>query len=198
MVLNNCAYLLVTAQDAALRDRDEALQLALKAVALEPTNTAFLDTLAEIQLVRGRVHEARELIDKALLLNPADPYLMAQAERMALVARTGRLARRVYGSLASLEGVELQSGRTMHAALLAFRIRGWDAEQAVDELSRSAFVIADVEPARDAIRVSVGAWNREDELDRFVERVAEMAAHTPATLPRRPSLTVISGPADDR
>ncbi len=28
---------------------------------------------------------------------------------------------------------------------------------------------------------------------RFVERVAELAAQTPKTLPRRPSLTVLSG-----
>ena len=48
----------------------------------------------------------------------------------------------------------------------------------------------------DVIRASVGAWNRESELERFVERVAELAAHTPETLPRRPSLTVISGPID--
>ena len=39
-------------------------------------------------------------------------------------------------------------------------------------------------------------WNRESELTRFAERVAELAAHTPETLPRRPSLTVISGPLE--
>ena len=37
------------------------------------------------------------------------------------------------------------------------------------------------------------AWNREDELDRFIGRVAELAAETPETLTRRPSLTVLSG-----
>ncbi len=87
-------------------------------------------------------------------------------------------------------------GRPAHAALLAFRIAGWDAEQAVEELSRSVSVIADVDDEADVIRVSVGAWNREDELDRFVARVAELAAHTPASLPRRPSLTIIGSPRD--
>lgn len=125
-------------------------------------------------------------------------WLLMYVELPWVVARTGRLARRLHGSLATIAGVELLVERAHHAALLSFRIAGWDAEQAVEELSRSAFVIADVSRPADAIRASVGAWNREDELDRFVERVAELAAHSPATLPRRPSLTIISGPVDQR
>jgi selenocysteine lyase/cysteine desulfurase len=125
-------------------------------------------------------------------------WLLMYVDLAWVVARTSRLARRLYGSLASVDGVDLVSGRSSHGPILAFRIAGWDPEQAADELSRSAFVIADVDAGREAVRVSVGAWNREDELDRFVERVAEMASHTPATLPRRPSLTIISGPLDRR
>ena len=79
------------------------------------------------------------------------------------------------------------------APLLAFRIAGWDAEQVADELSRSIFAITEADTGADLLRVSVGAWNREDELERFVERVAELAANTPASLPRRPSLTIIHG-----
>ena len=123
-------------------------------------------------------------------------WLLMYVELPWVVARTGRLARRLYGSLASIHGVELVADRAAHAGLLAFRIIGWDAEQAAEELSRSAFAITDVESEADVVRVSVGAWNREDELDRFVERVAELAAHTPASLPRRPSLTILSGPLD--
>ncbi len=123
-------------------------------------------------------------------------WLLMYVELPWVVARTGRLARRLSESLASIHGVELANGRSVHAALMAFRIAGWDAEQAAEELSRSASVIADVDEEADLIRVSVGAWNREDELDRFVARVAELAAHTPADLPRRPSLTVLHGPRD--
>lgn len=123
-------------------------------------------------------------------------WLLMYVELPWVVARTGRLARRLYGSLASIHGVELVADRAEHAGLLAFRIIGWDAEQAAEELARSAFAITDVESEADVIRVSVGAWNREDELDRFVERVADLAAHTPASLPRRPSLTILSGPLD--
>ena len=78
--------------------------------------------------------------------------------------------------------------------MAAFRIDGWDAEQAAEELSRGVFAIVEADIEADVVRASVGAWNRESELGRFVERVAELAEHTPATLPRRPSLTVISGP----
>ncbi len=123
-------------------------------------------------------------------------WLLMYVELPWVVARTGRLARRLYGSLAGIHGVELVGDRAAHAGLLAFRIIGWDAEQAAEELSRSAFVIADVESEADVVRVSVGAWNREDELDRFVARVAELAAHTPASLPRKPSLTILRGPLD--
>ena len=54
--------------------------------------------------------------------------------------------------------------------------------------------MTDPDSDAEVIRVSVGAWNREDELDRFVGRVADLAMNSPETLPRRPSLTIISGP----
>ena len=38
---------------------------------------------------------------------------------------------------------------------------------------------------------SVAWFNTEDELDRFASGVAELAAHTPETLPRRPSLVML-------
>jgi selenocysteine lyase/cysteine desulfurase len=121
-------------------------------------------------------------------------WLLMYADLPWVVARTGRLGRRLFESLASVHGVELLVERDSHAALLSFRIARWDAEQAADELSRSVFAILDVDGEADALRVSVGAWNREDELDRLVERVAQMAAHTPESLPRRPSLTIVGGP----
>ena len=42
-----------------------------------------------------------------------------------------------------------------------------------------------------AIRVSVGCFNTEAEISHFVEAVALLAAHTPDSLPRRPSLTIL-------
>jgi selenocysteine lyase/cysteine desulfurase len=137
-------------------------------------------------------------------------------------ARTERLAKQLRAGLAAVDGVEILGpvdaselhatgrgvevpGRDSDATeppvgaagpaspLLAFRIRGWEAEDAADELSRSIFAITDVDRGADALRVSVGAWNLEDELGRFVERIADLAAHTPETLPRKPALTIIGG-----
>ena len=68
-----------------------------------------------------------------------------------------------------------------------------EAWQAAEELSRSVFAIVEADAERDVLRISVGAWNREDELERFIARVAELASATPETLLRRPSLTVLSG-----
>jgi selenocysteine lyase/cysteine desulfurase len=124
-------------------------------------------------------------------------WLLMYVDLPWVVERTGRLARRLYDGLAGIRGVELLPGRGRHAALLAFRIAGWDATQAAEELSRSCHAILDVDEAADALRVSVGAWNRDDELERFTGRVAQLATHTPETLPRRPSLTILSHLADD-
>ena len=120
-------------------------------------------------------------------------WLLMYVELPWVLARTGQLAGRLYDALDAIDGIELLTPRDRHAALASFRIRGWDAVQAAEELSRSVFVILDTDAERDAVRASVGAWNREDELDRFMERVAELASHTPETLTRKPSLTVLSG-----
>ncbi|MEW5852704.1 MAG: tetratricopeptide repeat protein [Myxococcota bacterium] len=79
--LNNCAYLLVTAKDEQLRNRDEALVLVHRALDLEPQNTSYLDTLAEVHFARGDVAEAQKTIRVALELSPDDEALQAQARR---------------------------------------------------------------------------------------------------------------------
>jgi selenocysteine lyase/cysteine desulfurase len=114
-----------------------------------------------------------------------------------LIGRTAALAGRLRSGLASTAGVELEGNPARSSALVAFRIAGWRADEAADELSHRAHAITDPEPDGELLRVSVGAWNTEEELDRFVAAVAELAAATPDTLPRRPTLTVIGGPLLD-
>ena len=46
-------------------------------------------------------------------------------------------------------------------------------------------------PLVDALRISVGFFNSEDELERFVAAVELLAAHTPETLPPRRTLTIL-------
>jgi selenocysteine lyase/cysteine desulfurase len=120
-------------------------------------------------------------------------WLLMYAELPWLLERTRLLVERLLDRLAAISGVDVLTDRGAHAALIAFRIDGWSAEQAADELSRSVFAI--LEADRDRIRIGPGAWNREEELDRFIARVAELASHTPDTLPRRPTLTVLGGPS---
>ena len=81
--LNNCAYLLVTATDPALRNLDEALRLATEATVMDPENAAFLDTLAEVNFARGNLARAQELIGRALALKPDDPWLLTQVQRFS-------------------------------------------------------------------------------------------------------------------
>ena len=148
--------------------------------------------------VPGRLRGASGPFGRGQLLSLARSvgWLLMYVGLPWVVARTARLSKQLQAGLAAIDGVEVMAQIGAHAALLTFRVRGWDAEQTGDELSRSIFAITDTDRDADLVRVSVGAWNREDELTRFIERVAELAASTPATLPRKPSLTVISGPQD--
>jgi hypothetical protein len=45
----------------------------------------------------------------------------------------------------------------------------------------------------DALRVSVGFFTSEAELDRFIGCVELLAGHTPETLPPRRTLTILTG-----
>jgi selenocysteine lyase/cysteine desulfurase len=77
------------------------------------------------------------------------------------------------------------------ATLVAFRIAGWNGQAALDELGARAFVIARTIPALDALRISVGFFTSEDELDRLVESVELLATHSPEGLPPRKRLAML-------
>ena len=124
-------------------------------------------------------------------------WLLMYVELPWVLARTTTLVERLLDGLEAIDGVKVATDRASHAALVAFRIEGWTAEQAADELSRSVFAILEADADGDRLRAGVGAWCRADELDRFVDRVRELAAHTPETLPRRPTLTVLVGPTGE-
>lgn len=105
------------------------------------------------------------------------------------VAQTGAAAAHLRARLATIDGVTLLGLPGEPAALSAFAIDGWEADAAADELGKRIFAITGRAPGW--IRASVGAWSTIDELDRFAGAVAELAAHTPETLPRRPALTIL-------
>jgi L-cysteine/cystine lyase len=101
------------------------------------------------------------------------------------------LALRTARALAAIPGVEVLTPLDRMATLVTFRISGWFAEAALDELGARVFAIAQTLPALDAIRISVGFYNTEEELARFAESVALLASHSPQTLPPRRRLTVL-------
>jgi L-cysteine/cystine lyase len=107
--------------------------------------------------------------------------------------RGAEMARYAADRLASIDGVELLTPRDRMAGLVSFRIRGWEIQPALEELQARTFSIARTLPLVDALRISVGFWATEDEVDRFVDGVRLLAAHTPETIPPRRTLTIVEG-----
>jgi selenocysteine lyase/cysteine desulfurase len=66
----------------------------------------------------------------------------------------------------------------------------WSVEETLEELRRRVFAIVGANATGDAVRTSVAWFNTDEEIDRFAEAVAELARHTPQTLPRKPTLLV--------
>lgn len=105
--------------------------------------------------------------------------------------RGAEMARYAADRLAEIDGVELLTPRDRMAGLVSFRIRGWEIEAALQELQSRTFSIARTIPLVNALRMSVGFWTTEDEIDRFLDGVRLLAAHTPESLPPRRTLTIV-------
>ena len=110
--------------------------------------------------------------------------------------RAARLAASAYERLAAIPGVRMVTPPDQGGTLVTFRIDGWTAASAVGELGPRVFAIIRDLPPIDAIRISVGFWNTEEELERFAAAVELLAGHTPATIPPRRTLTVLG--SDDQ
>jgi L-cysteine/cystine lyase len=106
--------------------------------------------------------------------------------------RGAEMARYAADRLAEIEGVTLLTPRHRMANLVSFRIAGWPAQAALDELAARTFAVARTLPLVDALRISVGFWATQSELDRYLDGVRLLAAHTPETIPVRRTLTVVS------
>jgi selenocysteine lyase/cysteine desulfurase len=113
-----------------------------------------------------------------------------------LYERGPRLARGAAARLAAIPGVTVVTPRDHMATLVSFRIAGWTAEQAYEELSARIFAILRHVAGVDVLRISVGFWATDEELDRFAEGVDLLARHTPESIPPRRRLAVLG--ADGR
>jgi L-cysteine/cystine lyase len=105
--------------------------------------------------------------------------------------RGQRLARAAAHRLAEIDGVEVVTPRERMATLVSFRIRGWTPAEALDELGARVFAIARTVPQIDAIRISVGFFNTEEEIELLAGAVALLASHTPETIPARKRLVIL-------
>jgi L-cysteine/cystine lyase len=105
--------------------------------------------------------------------------------------RGAEMAHRTADLLAGIEGVELLTPRDRMAGLVSFRIRGWDVDAAMAELQSRTFCIIRTLPAVNALRISIGFWSTEEEVDRFLDGVRLLAAHTPDAIPPRRTLTIV-------
>lgn len=68
LVYNNYSWLLSTCPDSKFRDGQKALELAQKAVAINPDEVFFLSTLAAAYAELGNFKEAVQTVEKAILL----------------------------------------------------------------------------------------------------------------------------------
>ncbi len=93
--------------------------------------------------------------------------------------------------LAAIPGVSVLTPAHRMATLVTFRIEGWPAQAALDELGARVFAVARTIPSLDALRISVGFFTSEEELERFAGAVDLLASHTPETLPPRRVLTIL-------
>jgi L-cysteine/cystine lyase len=92
--------------------------------------------------------------------------------------------------LAAIPGVTVLTPRHAMGTLVTLRIEGWPAQAALDELGSRIFLVARTIPTLDALRLSIGFFTTEDELDRVVEAIELLATHTPETLPPRRTLAI--------
>ncbi len=106
-------------------------------------------------------------------------------------ARGRAMAVRAIDLLGAIPGVTILTPADAMATLVTFRIEGWTAAEAFEELSARIFLIARTIPALDALRISPAFFTTETELDVLAEGVELLASHRPDSLPPRRTLTVL-------
>jgi L-cysteine/cystine lyase len=108
-----------------------------------------------------------------------------------LYGRAATMARATHARLGGIAGVEVLTPGDRLATTIVFRIAGWPAATALEELGARVFAIAGIVPPLGAIRIGTGAWITEAEVERFAGAVELLAAHTPDTVPARRTLTIV-------
>jgi L-cysteine/cystine lyase len=108
-----------------------------------------------------------------------------------VLRRGPAMAAAAHDRLAAIPGVTVMTPRHAMGGLVTFRIAGWAAQAALDELSARIFLVGRTIPSLDALRLSVGFFTTDEEIDRVAEAVQLLAGHTPETLPPRRTLAML-------
>ena len=106
--------------------------------------------------------------------------------------RGSAMAHRAHELLASIDGVHVLTPGDRMAGLISFQIAGWEPQAALDELQARTFCVARTLPLVNALRISIGFWTTEAEIDTFLDGVRLLAAHTPESIPPRRTLTIVN------
>lgn len=108
--------------------------------------------------------------------------------------RARRLTALLAERLSRIEGVTLLVPPSAVGTILSFRAKGWPADRLREELARRAFAIVGLAGESEAVRVGLGCWNTDEEIERFASAVTELAVTTPDQAARsRPPIVVVSG-----
>ncbi len=74
--LNDYAYIISERNNSSLNELNYALELAERAIDIEPENAAFLDTIGWIYYKMGTYKKAREYLEKSLKINENNPVIL--------------------------------------------------------------------------------------------------------------------------
>lgn len=99
----------------------------------------------------------------------------------AIAERWQLLARRFRDGLKQVPGVRLVSpdGGELACGLVVFSIDGWPSAPVADLLWERDQIVVRAVPDPSAIRASVGFYNTEEEVDRFIAAVRQIASERP-------------------
>ena len=99
-----------------------------------------------------------------------------------LAERNADLGRRAFDRLSGIDNVTLATPPANMAGMVCFNIDGWKPEAIAEELATRGLTIrfVDARPGPAVARISTSWWCSEDEIDRFGDEVADLAANPPA------------------